>query len=168
VGFHLAALTPPVNMAGDYTLTFVADSACTDLPNELRTRTYGATIMPAAGQNAPVNTSFNVALGGASFLADYTSFPIGVAGDFVRFLFGHDGPGIVEQVAPNAYLEFDGLAEATVGPSPVSTISTSFDGSINYCALRSPLGSYPDCIPSQAVAHAECHSKNHWLTLTRR
>src|SRR5262249_11679345 len=38
--FHLEVSAPPVNMAGDYTLTFIADSACVGLPDDMRTRTY--------------------------------------------------------------------------------------------------------------------------------
>ncbi len=46
ISFHLAVLAPPVSMAGDYTLTFVADSACASLPAALKTRTYAATVTP--------------------------------------------------------------------------------------------------------------------------
>lgn len=44
-----------------YTLTFVADSTCTDLPNELRTRTYAATITPESNSHSLAHTLFSLA-----------------------------------------------------------------------------------------------------------
>ena len=42
---RLGVPTPPVSIAGDYTLTFIADRACAAaLPADLRTRSYAATI----------------------------------------------------------------------------------------------------------------------------
>ncbi len=168
LGFYLAMLVPPVDIAGDYTLTFIADSACSGLPNEVRTRTYAATITPGSNSNRPANTFFNVAVTGASFLKHYDSFEIGVAGDFLTLAFGGDGPRLVEEVAPNTYLAFDGWAGTSVGTSAVSTISTSFEGVIDYCVLKFEAGSYYQCLPSQAVAHAQCQSTNHRLILTRK
>ena len=177
LGFYLAVLAPPVAIAGDYTLTFIADTAdtrCADLPNELRTRTYAATITPGSRPNypnIPANTFFNVTVSGASFLGNYKSFYIGVAGDYLRIVLGEDGPVLVEEVAPNTYLSFGGTAAASVGTSAVSTISASFNGVIEYCALKSELDRdrFYDCSPSQPVTHAtQCASKNHRLILTRR
>jgi hypothetical protein len=166
--FYMAVLAPPVDIAGDYTLTFIADSSCSSIPSELRTRTYAATITPGSNGHSPANTYFNAAVSGASFLADYQSFPIGVAGDLVAFELRGDGPYLVEALEPNTYIGFDGRAEASVATSAVSTISASFQGWIDYCALKSPMGQYYSCIPGQAVAHAECQSTNHRLILTRR
>jgi hypothetical protein len=173
LGFYLAVLAPPVNIAGDYTLTFIADTAdarCADLPNELRTRTYAATITPGSRPNIPnipANTLFDVRVSGATFLVSNNGFYIGVAGDYLGIVLGGDGPGLVEQVAPNTYLAFGGSAAASVGTSAVSTISTSFSGVIEHCELIS--GRFYDCSPSQPVAHAtQCGSKNHRLILTRR
>ena len=44
MSFSLAPHGQSANIAGLYTLTFTADSACTNLPDEARTRTYAATI----------------------------------------------------------------------------------------------------------------------------
>jgi hypothetical protein len=65
----------------------------------------------------------------------------------------------------------DGLAGASVGTPLGLTISARFDGVIDYCVLKTESGaSYSGCfpIPDQAVTHAQCISKNHRLTLTRR
>lgn len=164
--FFLDVPTPPANIAGDFTLTFIADSACAAaLPAEVRTRTYAATIAPTSYRP---NTSFELTVSGAPFLSFYNSFSIGVAGDYLAFGLDNEGPVLVEQVAQNTYLGFDGSAEASAGTSAVSTISTFFDGVIDYCARKSAMGSYYNCDTSQAVAHARCESKHHQLILTRR
>ena len=168
ISFYLAVPAAPVEIAGNYTLTFTADSACAGLPNELRTRTYAATITPASQPNPPANTMFNLKLSGAQFFREYDGLWIGVAGNFVTLLFGGDGPYVVDQVTPNTYISFDGRAEISVGTSPVSTISTSFDGRIEYRQQDSEMGSYYSCRPAPGVAHAVCVSKNHQILLTRR
>jgi hypothetical protein len=147
VTFYLEVPAPPVNMTGDYTLTFIADNACVGIPDDVRTRTYGATITPSHPATIPTaNTNFQVALSGASFLPSQGSFPIGVAGDFVTFWFAD--PALVEVIAPNTQLELYGGGGASVGTSGVSTIA-AWDGTFEY-------------------AQTECESKNHQLILTRR
>jgi len=170
---YLRPLAPPVNIAGDYTLTFVADSACTDLPPEVRTRSYPATVVPASGP-----TSFVLAATGASFLNRLTGFDIGVAGNSLGlWLHGGHDPALVEQLAPNTYLAFSGVGAASVGSSTLSTLSTAFDGWIDYCVMPKPMASGYNCgtsnitgepIPGAAIAYAHCQSSNHRLILTRR
>ena len=166
--FHLAGLASPVNIAGDYSLTFIADTECAAaLPAELQTRTYPVTIAELPHSIYPANTRFVVTPSGAPFLAAYNHFGIAVDGDYLAFWLGD--PQLVEQVAPNTYLQLGGEAEIHVGTSAVSTISAAFDGVFDYCTLRpSAVYSAYDCGPSQAVAHAQCYSENHQLILTRR
>ena len=165
--FDLALPVAPVSIAGEYTLTFQADSACTDLPIEVRTRRYTAIVTPDnSDASIPSNTKFDAVLGGPSFLADYGGFRIGVAGGYLALnLDGGEGPRLVEEFASNTYVAIGGFAAATVGPV-FSTIAAPFDGSIEYCERRSPIGSLPPC--DLPVARARCTSKNHRLTLTRR
>ena len=163
----LGVSAPPVEIAGEYSLTFVADSKCTDIPSQLRTRSYNATITPAANDHYPPNTNFQITINGAQFLKGYESFPIGVVGDLVAFELRGEGPYLVEEVAPNTYLGFDGRAEASVGTSRVSTISASFQGFVDYCAKTAPMGQYYDC-HAGLTARAECESNSHQLILTRR
>jgi len=150
MSFQLVALAAPVNMAGNYTLTFIADSSCTALPSEVRTRTYSATIT-AAGNDR----SYNIAVSGAS-VENLGYPPIVVAGDFVAFSFDsdHNLPYLVEQVAPNARVEITGYAEAALGSSGLSAISAPFSGYVEYYG--------PPAI-------ARCGPlKNHRLILTRQ
>ena len=146
--FHLEVPARPVNMAGDYTLTFIADTACVGLPADVRTRSYAATITPSHPTNIPTaNTNFQVSLSGASFLSSHDSFPIAVAGDFVTFWFSD--PSVVEVIAPDTQLEFYGAGGASAGTAGVSTLAVSWDGRFEY-------------------SQTECESKNHRLILTRR
>ncbi len=158
---------------------FVADPACADVPTELHTRTYAATIVPEARTNVPANTSFALTVSGAPFLRTFDSFSIGVAGDYLGFFLhgGHDPP-IVEEIAANTYLAFSGNASASLPSPAVSTISAAFDGWINYCEMRAPMGSgVYNCgtsnwtgepIPGASVTYGLCQSKNHRLILARR
>ena len=170
---YLQPLAPPVNIAGDYTLTFVADSACTELPPEVRTRSYAATVVPGSS-----STDFVLAAKGASFLNGLMGFGIGVAGNSLGlWLHGGHDPTLVEQLAPNTYLAFSGMGAASVGSSTGATISTAFDGWIDYCVMSAPMTTGYNCgtshftgepIPGAAVTYAHCQSPNHRLTLTRR
>jgi hypothetical protein len=170
---YLQPVAPLVNIAGTYTLTFVADNACTDLPPEVRTRSYAATIAPGASA-----TRFVLTTTGAPFLDNFTGFDIGVAGNSLGlWLHGGHDPTLVEQLAPNTYLAFSGVGAASVGSSTVSTISTAFDGWIDYCVMSAPMRSGYNCgtsnvtgepIPGAAVTYTHCQSPNHRLTLTRR
>jgi Carboxypeptidase regulatory-like domain/IPT/TIG domain len=150
ISFQLLVLASTVNMAGHYTLTFIADGACPALPSELRTRTYPATIT-AAGNG----WGFNLAVSGAS-VSNLGYPPIIVVRDVVEFYFDddHNIPYLVEPIAPNASLEITGYAAAPVGPSGVTTISTPFSGYIEYAG------------PPQSVRCGLL--KNHRLILTRQ
>ena len=168
IHFHLEALAPPARIAGDYSLTFVADSACTGLPDEMRRRTYEATVTLTSRLGEPANSRFDVAVAGATFLDQYNSFTIGVVGDYVKTEigdWGHGAPGLVEQIAPNTYLTLGGaVATSVVDPS---TIAGSFVGAFDRCELTSEWGSRYSC-DGGAVSHARCSSQNHGFTLRRR
>jgi len=154
LGFYLEVLAPPVDVAGVYSLTFIADPACPDLPNEVRTRTYKATITPDSKQGVPANTGYTATVSGATFVDGLDHFVIGVAGDHVAFwLFGGHNPALVEQVAPSTYVAFSGTAAASMSPSDV-TVSTSFDGWIEYYGA--------------AVTRTRCETAAHRIVLTRR
>jgi hypothetical protein len=165
--FRLGLPTPPVAVAGDYTVTFVADSQCTDIPAELRSRTYTGTMAARPSSGVPPDTSFDLTLNEGTLLNGYGSISVGVAGDVITMWFGGDGPFVVEQVALNTYLGFDGAIEAVVTP-PLRSITTSFNGYVNYCALNAPMGQYYDCSAARTVARSECYSSNHQLIVTKR
>ena len=119
VFFYLAVLEPPVAVAGDYTLTFTADSTCTNLPDELRTRRYAATIAPAdlkwPGYPAHSETSFKVTPKGSEFPDGLNGFYLNVAGNYINVSLGdHTDPGITERVAADTFFAFGGWAVVSV------------------------------------------------------
>jgi hypothetical protein len=168
IHFFLEALAPPANIAGDYTLTFAADNACAGLPDEVRTRTYAATVTLTSRRGEPANSRFDVTVRGGTFVEGYNSFTIGVVGDYVKSDigdWGHGAPGLVEQIAPNTYLTVGGaIATSVVDPS---TIAGSFVGAFERCELTSEWGSRYSC-DGGAVSHGRCFSQYHGFTLRRR
>ena len=165
--FSLDVVAVPVSVAGDYTLTFIADPSCTALPDEARARTYAVTITPAAQRP---QTSFDVTVTGVPVLAGYQKGWMSVAGNYVAFGVGdwHGHPGIVEELARHTYVGFDGSAEASVEGATLSTIATNFWGLIDYCQRTSDMDTRFDCTASPGVVHRQCTSRTHRLVLTRR
>lgn len=170
VYFTLATLAPPVNLAGNYTLTFIADSACAQLPAEVRTRSYQATVTLMPTTRHPAGTFFELTVGGAPFLANFKTVPLHVAGDYFAVELGdfHGQPGLVEQLAETTYLAFSGSAPVSVGSSTLSSISVPFEGLIDYCVLPAAMGSRYSCVPASAGARTDCQSTRHRLVLERR
>jgi hypothetical protein len=168
--FMLSVLAPPVSLAGDYTLTFVADGACAAaLPADLRTRSYPASITAAPSNSIyPPSTRFTITPSGAEFEAPFDWFSVGVAGDYLAFWLGDER--LIEELAGDTYLELIGSAIG-VTTSGASSISASFDGAFNYCAKKSATDSFHGCSYSSAATvtiNASCASKHHQLILTRR
>ena len=65
-----------------YTLTLTADSGCTELPDDARTRTYTATIVPGSRPTTFVGTLSDARIVSVPIWLPY--FEIGVAGDLIR------------------------------------------------------------------------------------
>lgn len=149
---------------GAYSLTVIADSSCTGIPGDLRTRTYSATIAPSRDRPSTV---YIVDVTGPS-LAPF-GFGIGVAGNHLAFTI--DGPGFFEHLPPFKYLDIAGTGGTSLDVSPASTIRFPFSGSFEYCELRSEMGRTNNCYttPSdQKVADSQCRSANDQMILTRR
>jgi hypothetical protein len=166
-GFALEPLGPSLNIAGLYTLTLTADGACTDLPTEVRARTYTATVVTTASSH------FVASLSDARFLSptpwcnarppwltcSYNTIGIGIAGDFA-----HVGVGIVEQLGEEGYVAITAGAEGSFG---ATGITTPLSGSFLYCPSEPFLidqGTWA-CRANDGV---QCDSENHQLTLVRR
>jgi hypothetical protein len=155
--FILQPHGPSPNIAGVYTLTLTADSACTNLPDEARTRTYTATIVPGYR-----STTFVGRLSDARIVSSLFSpyFEIGIAGDFANM-----SVGIVEQLGETTYLAIEGGVAASVGPSG---ITAPFNAYFLHCPSEPAwsAGEYWWC--GADVQGDECASSNNQLTLVRR
>ena len=146
LGFYLEVTTAPVNIAGQYRMTFTAGNECHQFPAELRTRTYRATITPRPGRERA--SGFDVKLSGAQFLGNLSGFQIGVAGDRLGFwLHGGHNPAIVE-LTESVSVSISGNASAVADAT--RTITARFDGWIEY---------------SGGGEYSRCESANHRLTL---
>ena len=168
VFFNLESLATTMNLAGDYTVTFLADRACVGLPQEARTRTYEAVVSLYSPEGGPANSLFRVALTGAKFTEHYSAFDIGVAGDYLRAELGdaHGGAGIVEEIAANSYLLFAGGFEPSA--TDRSTIAGALVGTVDSCTSTSELRVGDRCTAGGGVTHVQCRSSNHRLIMQRR
>ena len=172
----------PLGLAGEYTLTVKVDSACADLPDELRTRTYSASLTLSTYSRFG-ETNFEIVIGGPKFLEGFDSrerFSFEVDHDRGTFHLGSASgqPAFVEQLSATAYFAIGGVAHAPVAarPSSTSSIDASMTGYVEYCVMKSP-DVFPvegspwtqyNCAPDQALTHARCESNGHRLRWERR
>jgi hypothetical protein len=135
-------LAPTVKIVtGDYTLTFVADSACTDLPDDVRTRTYAATItsVPSSANQSPDGTLYMVQVPGTrSWASSIGGFPISVAGNYVASA-DDTGSQIMGDISPGRSLELNAWGGSAVETPTVSTLS--FVADVKYCETGKPCSS---------------------------
>jgi hypothetical protein len=167
---YLQPLAPNANIAGVYTLTLTADSACTSLPAEARTRTYTATIAPLSRAGF-----FLATLSDARFFSTvpcppgrpletctYNRFSIGIAGDYASI-----HVGFVEEFGEKTYLALVAGAEGSFGPNG---ITTPLSGYSLYCPIEPFLidqGTWA-CPASAGDRAVYCDSDKHQLSLVRR
>lgn len=175
VYFYLGLPVAPADIAGHYTLTVIADDSCRMLPAEVRTRTYSASIVAQPNQPTAADTRFVATIGGGSVLPglSWPDLGIAVAGDYLELSMGdfHGQPAVVERVHDNAFLAFGGGGTTTVGAGPVSTITATFEGAIEYCVLPPGMSPIVDsryaCAAPHADTHAVCDARGHQLILRR-
>jgi Carboxypeptidase regulatory-like domain len=164
----LQSLTP-LDIEGQYTITFAAAAACSQLPSAVQTRTYTAAISPARENRL----NFTSTLAGAEFQHGYDTFFAVVASDAARFYvyswdafnwWLEDQP-IIERLPSGGYVAWMGTATTPVVSSTAS-IAAAFDGSVSYCAAPRE----PDVMnyPPTCSAPVECKSDRHQLVLKRR
>ena len=166
---YLQPLGASADMAGVYTLTLTADRACTNLPAELRTRTYTATVAPGR------SSYFVGTLSGARFFSmvpcppgqppetcTFNSFGIGIAGDYASLFLG-----FIEQPTETTYLVLSAGASGSVGPTG---ITAPLHGYFLLCSsepVQIDQGEWV-CQASAADRGVLCDSDHHQLTLIRR
>jgi hypothetical protein len=165
-------LTPTqlIDLEGVYSVTFVAADSCSQIPTELRTRTYVATVSPERSDR----TNFTLKLSGASFQPAYDTFSAAVADDAVSlsvyswdaFRWWLEDHPIIERVGEGRFVAMVGTARAVGVTSSASAITAPFRGTYSYCAaLTEPTTPY---FPATCSAAIECQSDGHRLLLARR
>ena len=167
VHFALKARAVPVNVAGSYAMTITVDQACSNFPEDVRTRTYAATL-PSTVDGSPgssaANAYFRISPTGANFVPGWNQFEGGVSGNYMAFWL----ETLVEEIGPGNYLMIGMSAGGAVGSEDPATIELQGDGQVTYCAVDPASGVFDDCFGGKTVAYAQCNSKRHSLTLTRR
>jgi hypothetical protein len=161
IAILLHSARPPLNLSGVYALTFTADTACTQIPEVLRTRSYSAVVEQPS--DFPRNTVFDVRLSGGSFAAallpvggKLNSFFAFVEGNGVDFRIQnrYEGSevdeGIREEIGANVLLEIRGEAKLTV--IDASAFATALSGTFSV---------------TDASGTRTCESANHALMLRR-
>ena len=158
LGFYVRPLAPPVDLAGDYTLTITAASTCSALPVESRSRSYPVTLTARTREGTADVVGFNAQLHSNEVPELFRRFGVGVAGDYASIILrsGHgDEPGLVEFLGSDRSVRFIGSAAGTVSRAGTTPITFAFDGSIEHGF-------------GQTVASSQCDSRDHRLVLARR
>jgi Carboxypeptidase regulatory-like domain len=159
VNFYLDTTSPSVDMTGQYSLTLVADSTCTAIPDVARKRTYQ---MAVAHHPRLWPSEYEGVLSGATFYRsdDFRVF-IGVSGNIARLFIGEYGEGLVEELGSST-VEIWGVLDALMNSSGSSG---SFSGAFTYCGglPSGPRGTFDTC-PARP---AYCEALNHQFTLQR-
>jgi len=157
-----------LDIQGQYAITFAAAPECTQLPSEVRSRTFTAAVSPI-----PDRPRFTSTLTGARFQSGYDTFSAIVASDAARFLvysfdafnwWGEDQP-IIERLPAGGYVTWMGTATTPVVNS-TSSITAPFAGSVSYCAT--PIEPTMTNYPPTCSAIVQCQSDHHQLVLKRR
>ena len=169
-GLPSGAVLVTAGPTGDYTVRFVADTSCTQIPAALRTRSYPGR---AAAETSGLNSRFMMSLSDRNLYEHYSRYWGVAAGDDVRLvIFSWDAFAawledhpIIERVDASAYLAVSGVTTATV--SPQRSVDASFEGEFQYCPARvePTMSGYP---PTCAVPLAQCRSSQHRVVVTPR
>jgi hypothetical protein len=138
IDLELEAPDPVQLMSGKYSVTFSTDGSCTNVPADLQTRTYAASVIPSSAIWAPRNylVNFDPPL-------KYFGFGLGVSGHDVGVTI--DGPTLVDPIG----LEIEGGGSGTQPTSRPSAVSIPFYFILTY-------------------GGQECRGKNGSLTLAPR
>ena len=158
----LRSLDTPLDLSGNYTLTFKADDACgSNLPPGLQTRSYTATIAPLIS----VVDGFGVTLAESSLISRDPLF-LRVSGDYVYMPIDPEfSGGVTERVGRDAYVQLLGTARGTAGRS--RTWSIPFDGSFDYCEVPPTERSTFLCGLSNPTRRS-CSSKQNEVVFAKR
>ena len=155
----LESTVAPVRIAaGDYVMTLTADQACTQLPEEIRTRRFPSII------SASSNTRYTVR--GRGLVSGLDQVVIGVAGHDLHF---EIEDGLYEQTAPGATLRFFGVGDARVDdPMVFWPLEFTVAGLIDFCSSRRPIHPSACGGPSDPPVFVKCSAPGHRLILTPR
>ena len=155
-------------LSGPYTLTLRASTTCSELPPDLRSRTY----LAAIDRQELVGAHWTGRLSGATFQPAYETFfgvlsPSAARVSFMSysaFSWWLEEQPIIEQLGAG-YLSVIGTATLMVGSG--SPLTATLGGTWSYCSAAAQPGG-PNWPLTCATAVAECRATDHQLTLAPR
>ena len=157
VTFELESVLPDRRLSGTHLLSFTAHTSCTQLPDEVRQRTYRVSFTQTSSQP----NFYRATPVGGTFL----SFALwaAVAGNFVGLDTDSDwGPnGILEELTPTTSLQIWGWGGAVAADR---SIAVPFWADISYCPVG--IDKLPNGVWQCPVTPVRCRSEEHQLTLT--
>ena len=163
--------TPVGRLSGEFTLTLTPDAACDSLPNELRTRTYTATLTVNPYWHA-VETYYDILISVPTFLEGFDSserFYVAETDDDASFRLGSlaGQPAFVERLSATEYFAIGGSAEASL-PASAASFDASMDGYVEYCLMKASAdapvhGTLYDCASDRVLTRIRCESTKHRL-----
>jgi hypothetical protein len=150
-------VNPAVTFAGNYTITFTADSACTAIPGYARRRSFDAR---SSGGGAGILVALGDGSYGGSASGGYFNNVLyaGVFEETLRLYLSD--PPLFERFPQGSYLVVGGEAGGSIGELPATVPLT---GVFAYC-----LEAVPADEPKCAVTEVRCQSSKHQLTIARR
>ena len=157
--FRLDSVNGSINLTGNYTMTFTADSACTSIPGYARRRTFDVTNSLASGSTYLVSVAggqYGATAPGGGYFNNVL-----YAGMFEdTFALWLSDPPLWERFPQGSYLVVSGEADGSIAEFPARL---TLNGTFTYCADRTAADE-PKC----AVTEVVCRSSNHQLTVARR
>jgi hypothetical protein len=129
--------------------------AC-ELPTELRTRTFTATVTDVAPSADPMSV-LAASRTGPPHATPYRTVIV-------------EGPTIQEQVSPTTFLAIDGSGARSLAAANPTAVTMPWSGDFEICELRSAGESDLGCgaRPDQLERRSVCHFTNGLLTIRRR
>ena len=152
-----------LDLSGDYALTVHVGSGCEEVPKEIRTRTYEATISYARSFGS--SDWFLADLSGETLHADQSPVWIEALANSVGLDLSDNV--ILDEPSPGAYFATSGYGVAFVQPTELSTISGWFTGYFKYCTATSGAGGTDRC-SVVTMTQNMCKAENSRWTLTPR
>jgi hypothetical protein len=151
----LESTVAPVEIeSGEYVAIMVTDPSCTQIPDQMRTRTYSARVTKYS------ETHYFLRMRG--LLNGLDQLGIAIAGHDLRF---ENDEGLYEQVAPGTSLRFFGVGTATVdGPTVPLPLEFNVVGLVDYCTSGRATGNLYEC---DSPTYVRCSSNRHRLALER-
>lgn len=168
INFALRPLSPPpIDLAGEYTMTVTASPSCSMLPADSRSRALPVSLTARTRQGTAAVLGYVVSYRSDAVADWLREGYIGVAGNDVNLPWW-DGegelPGLIESLGGNRYVTFLATARGTLNPGARTSMTLPLSGSIDYVEVDLPLTRFG----TRVLSRQSCTSGDHRVELTAR